>query len=69
MKDANKLTWEETERELDRLNYQFIVIHDLPKVNDQKPIEYMEEALEGVRKRCREIGWRRIELVKKLYKK
>lgn len=59
------MTWAATEAELEKCAHQFRVIHDLPDVNDEKPRVYMEAALEGIRQRAIELGWKRIELLKK----
>lgn len=59
------MTWEVTEAELEKCALQFRVIHDLPDVNGEKPREYMEAALDGVRRRAIELAWKRIELLKK----
>lgn len=65
MKPVDKLSWNETVIELDKVFYQFKVVHDLPELDKIKPNEYMEAALEGIRKRAIEIHWRRIEIIKR----
>lgn len=52
------------EIELNKIQQQFIIIHDLPKIGDATPMEYMHESLEGLRNRCIELHWQRIELIK-----
>jgi hypothetical protein len=64
-----KLKWAKTEIELEKCSLQFRIIHDLPDVNGEKPRVYMEAALDGIRRRAIQIGWQRIELVKKLWEK
>jgi hypothetical protein len=65
-KHVPSMKWEETEAALDAIMFQFKVIHDLPKLPDgRKATEYMHEALQGLRDRCREIGIRRHEIVAK----
>ena len=60
------MTWAETEAALASIELQFKVLHDLPKLADErKPHEYMHEALHGLRQRCREIGERRTQLLMK----
>ena len=53
--------------ELSKIQQQFIIIHDMPKIGDRTPIEYMHESLEGLRTRCVELHWRSIELLKAKY--
>lgn len=56
------------DEELNKIRQQFIVIHDLPKMDGLNPMEYMHESLEGLRNRCIELNWRSIELIKATYK-
>jgi hypothetical protein len=64
-KAAKDLTWDETEEILRRLDLQFKMIHDLPKIEKDKPDVYMNEALWGLRRMCQDLHWRRIAIVSK----
>ena len=62
-KDVGVMKWEETEKALARISFQFKVIHDLPKLDDGRKVsEYMHEALHGLRRMAQELHWRRIQL-------
>ena len=66
---AKYMTLEQTKIELDKIRQQFIVIHNMPKIGDKNPLEYMHESLEGLRSRCIELHWRSCELMSKMYKR
>lgn len=61
-KSAEHLSWVEARSELERINFQFRILHDLPKVDGKKPTEYMLETFEGLRRRCIAIHWRCIDI-------
>jgi hypothetical protein len=65
---TKSMTAEMVAVELSKIQQQFIIIHDMPKIGDRTPIEYMHESLEGLRSRCIELHWRSIELVKTKYR-
>jgi hypothetical protein len=67
-KSINELSWDETEEILNRISSQLKVIHELPKIDGNKPDVYMNEALWGLRRMCQDIHWRRIALVSKKIK-
>lgn len=48
---VESLSWDKAREELARIELQFKMIHDMPKLGDQKPVEYMHDALEGLRGR------------------
>jgi hypothetical protein len=64
-KSVNELTWDETEEILRRLDLQLKTIHDLPKIDKDKPDMYMNETLWGLRRMYQDLHWRRIAIVSK----
>lgn len=69
LKPVQYLTWDETGDELSRISEQLCILHDLPDVNFIKPVIYMNDAFEGLRRRLIELHWARINLVRKKYQK
>lgn len=67
LKEVQYLSYAEAEAELKRINIQFCTIHDLPKQNELTALEYMHEALEGLRQRAISLNWRMIEINKSKY--
>lgn len=63
------LSREQCTAEGDRIRKQFVVLHDLPKMDGKKPDEYMHETLELLRQRCVALHWRLIQLDMEKYKK
>lgn len=69
-KDIPSMTWDETEAALARIEFQFNVLHELPKLEDgRKVTEYMHETFYGLRQMCTQLHWRRIQLVMQMQKK
>lgn len=57
VRDVSRMNLAELATDVSWCTRQFIAIHNLPKVDKQKPGEYMLYALEGVRNRCIELNW------------
>lgn len=48
---AQFLSWDQARKELAAIERQFKIIHDLPKIGEIKPGEYLHDALVGLRVR------------------
>lgn len=66
---ASVMTWEQTNKELKKISDQIRIIHNLPKLNGEKPGVYLHDALQGLRNRANELNWVRITLNAKSVKK
>jgi hypothetical protein len=60
---VSSVSMEHCRSELERLQKQFIVLHDLPKIDGISATEYMRETFDVLRQRCIDLHWRQCSLL------